>query len=140
MISDSHGNVTNLKHVMEFAKKIKVGAAIHCGDWDNMAAVETVLAYKIPVYSVLGNADIDPKIAEIFKRTYLELKLGDKKVGVIHDMGFLPRVDILFCGHTHEQYEQTVGGLRVVNSGALEHTINFAVYDTKTDKVELIHE
>ena len=43
VIADSHGNIANLKHVMEFGKKIKVGAIIHCGDWDNVKAVETVL-------------------------------------------------------------------------------------------------
>ncbi|PIP57073.1 YfcE family phosphodiesterase, partial [Candidatus Woesebacteria bacterium CG22_combo_CG10-13_8_21_14_all_45_10] len=33
VISDSHGNIANLKHVLGFAKKIKAEAIIHCGDW-----------------------------------------------------------------------------------------------------------
>ena len=36
VISDSHGHIANLKHVLEIAKKIGVKAVIHCGDWDNL--------------------------------------------------------------------------------------------------------
>lgn len=140
VISDSHGNITNIKHVMGFGKKIGVKAVIHCGDWDNAVAVETVLSYQIPIYSVFGNADIDPEIAKIFKRTYLELKLDDKKIGVIHNIKNLEsrilNLDIIFCGHTHGQYKKD----NIINPGALEHGINFAIYDTKTDEVELIYE
>lgn len=143
-VSDSHGNIVNLKHVMGFAKEIKAKAIIHCGDWDNAAAVETVLAYKIPIYSILGNADIDPKIARKFKRTYLEFKLDGKRIGVIHNIKNLElgirNPDILFCGHNHKQRERIKDGLRIVNPGALENNINFAVYDTISGEVEFITE
>lgn len=138
VISDSHGNIANLKHVMGFAKNIKAGAVIHCGDWDNVVAVETVASYKIPPYSVLGNADIDPKIAKIFNRTYLELKLDGRRVGVVHKVqdAVFNNQDIIFCGHTHKQEKKD----KVVNPGALEHSINFVIYDTETNKVEFINE
>lgn len=141
IISDSHGNIVNLKHVMGFGKKIGVRAVIHCGDWDNMAAVETVLAYKIPVYSVLGNADIDPKIRGMFNDQWLMVNLDGKKIGVIHKLiiGHQPLAigcDIVFCGHEHRQYQEG----NIINPGALENDVNFAIYDTKTDRVELIHE
>lgn len=138
VISDSHGNIANLKHAMGFAKKIKAGVVIHCGDWDDMAAVETVASYKIPVYSVLGNADLDPKIAKKFKRVYLELELDRKRIGVVHKIqdAVLNNQDIIFCGHTHRQEEKE----NVVNPGALENGINFAVYDTASGKIELINE
>lgn len=140
IIADSHGHLANLKHVMGFAERIKAKAVIHCGDWDNTAALETVLAYQIPLYSVLGNADIDPKIAEIFKRTYFEFKLNGRRIGVIHDIKNLEsgilNLDILFCGHTHKQFKKD----NIVNPGALVDGLNFAVYDTETGNVELIHE
>ena len=136
IISDSHGNIANLKHVMGFAKKVKVGAVIHCGDWDNVESVETVLSFGIPLYSVLGNADIDPGLgkrlkvkSKRFAEGYLEFKLGRKKIGIIHDINILPDVDILFCGHTHQRFEEIVDGVRIVNPGALENRINFAVYN-----------
>lgn len=143
VISDSHNNISNLKHVMEFAKRIKAGAIIHCGDWNSLAAVKTVVSYKIPIYSILGNADIDQKIGEKFKRVYLEFELDGRKIGVIHNAKNLEsgmqNPDILFYGHNHKQSENIKGGLRIVNPGALENDINFAIYDTQVNKVEFFN-
>lgn len=152
VISDSHANIANLKQVMGFAKKIKAGAVIHCGDWNNIAAVKTVLLYRIPLYSVLGNADIDPEIEELltmeckkFDRVFLEFELNERKIGVVHklDIKHQPSVincDIVFAGHTHKQVNKVVGAIRLINPGALEDDVNFAVYDTVLNKVELINE
>lgn len=145
VISDSHGNVANLKHVIGFVKRIGIGAIIHCGDWDTVESVEVVIASGIPLYTVLGNADVREDViqelkvkSEKFTEDYLEVGLGNKKVGVIHDISFIPKVDVLFCGHTHQQYESIIDGLEVVNPGALEQGINFAIYDTESGKIELI--
>jgi len=54
----------------------------------------------------------------------------------VHNVDFLPKVDILFCGHSHKQYKKD----NIVNPGALEYGINFAIFDTKTDELEFIHE
>lgn len=147
VISDSHGNIANLKHVMGFAKNVGAKAVIHCGDWNTVESVKTVLSFRIPLYSVLGNADVDPKVEKLlsakckkFDRVFLELELEGKKIGVIHDVDGLLKVDILFCGHTHQQYEYKIEGLRIVNPGALEGTINFAVFDTASGKIEFINE
>ena len=67
VISDSHGNIANLKHVMGFGKKIGVKAVIHCGDWDNIESVEAVLSFGIPLYTVLGNADVEEGLEEYIK-------------------------------------------------------------------------
>jgi len=45
VISDSHGNLSNLKHVMGFAKKLNIDAVIHAGDWNTIESVETVLSF-----------------------------------------------------------------------------------------------
>ena len=42
IISDSHGNIANLKAAMEIGKKADVSAVIHCGDWDDVKSAETV--------------------------------------------------------------------------------------------------
>lgn len=151
IISDSHGNIANLKHVLGFAKKIKAGAVIHCGDWDNLAAVETVLAYKIPLYAVLGNADIDERIenslkmqSKKFDKKFLEVEIDGRKIGVVHSIKYLVSgieyLSILFSGHRHRQGEFFQGGRKIVNPGALEKGINFAVYDTATDRVEFVND
>lgn len=146
IISDSHGNIANLKHVMGFGKEIEASAVIHCGDWNNVESVETVLSYKIPLYSVLGNADISPEVERIladkcrkFDRVFLQLELGGKTVGLIHDikkLGIDKRdLDIIFFGHWQKQKEISWNGIRAVNPGALENEINFAVYNTTSGDI-----
>lgn len=143
IIGDSHGNITNLKHVMGFAKTIDAKAVIHTGDWNNLKSVETVLEYKIPLYSCLGNADIDPDFK--FKE-FIEFEIDGVKIGLTHKPVNVSKyfedkdVDIVFCGHIHSKDDSYMGWARVVRPGALESDINFAVFDTKTKMVEFIHE
>lgn len=153
IISDSHGNIANLKHVMGFAKKIGVEAVIHAGDWNTLESVETVLSFGTPLYSVIGNADIDPSVneklkvkSEKFGGEFLEFELGGKRIGVTHKPNNVKKhfgdkkVDIVFVGHYHSKNESTVGGMRVVRPGAIINGINFAVYDTASGKIEFINE
>jgi hypothetical protein len=147
VISDSHSNIANLKLVMGFAKKLKAGAIIHCGDWDNLKSAEEVLIAGIPVYAVLGNADIHPEIEDMLKKKakefnekYLKLSLGSKRIGVTHnirDFIIKGKLDIIFCGHRHFKLEKITGGVKIISPGAL-HSIkpSFAVYDTDINGVE----
>lgn len=138
IISDSHGNIANLKHVLEFGKRINVEAVIHCGDWNSLKAVKLVKSYKIPVYGVLGNADIDDRLTNIFKQIE-KIEIDNKKILIIHNIKKLEarmqNLDIIFCGHTHKQGQNK----NVVNPGALESSVNFAIYDTISGRVEFIH-
>ncbi|MEK7472607.1 MAG: metallophosphoesterase family protein [Patescibacteria group bacterium] len=137
IIGDSHGNIANLKHVMGFAKNIKAKAVIHTGDWNNLKSVETVLEYKIPLYSCLGNADIDPRFE--FKEL-VEFEIDKVKIGLIHNIKKIKqdkdKFDFIFCGHNHQQRQIK----NIVNPGALENEINFAIFDTKTKIVEFIND
>lgn len=142
VISDSHGNISNLNHVLGFAKKINASAIIHCGDWNNLRAVDVVVDSGIPLYAVLGNADIDPELSNKFDENFLKIEIDGRKIGIIHNIKHLTfdiqKLDVLFYGHTHKQQESTLGGAKVVNPGALENDISFAVYDTMTNKIELV--
>jgi len=151
IISDSHGNLANLKHVLGFAKNIKMGAVIHAGDWNNIDSVETVLSFGIPLYTVLGNADIDPEVkeklkskSEEFGEDFLKVELGKKKIGITHKPSDVKKyftensVDIVFCGHFHSKDESMVNGIKVVRGGALENSVNFAIYNTVTSDLEFI--
>lgn len=146
VIGDSHGNIANLKHVLGFAKHIKVKAVIHTGDWNNIKSLETVFNYNIPIYTVMGNADIDPKliqklkiVSESYSDNCLKIKIDGLKVCVIHNLKYLKEnikhFDIVFCGHRHRQWTNQ----NIVNPGDLEKDINFAVFDTVSRKVELIN-
>ena len=151
VISDSHRNIANLKHVMGFAKEIKAGAVVHAGDWNNLKSLETVLDYKIPLYTVLGNADIDPEVCKNLKKyskkfgeSFLVTKIAGMKVGIVHklkviDYGVLKGLDVVFTGHYHSQKEWIIDGIKIIRPGALENSINFAIFDTENKKVELIN-
>lgn len=141
IIGDSHGNIANLENVCGFAKEIDAKAIIHTGDWNNLKSVETVLKHKIPLYSCLGNADIDPDFK--FKE-FVKFEIDGVKIGLIHNikklnedeiqLRYRENFDVIFCGHTHRQGQEN----NIINPGALENGINFAIFDTKTNEVELI--
>lgn len=137
VFGDSHGNIANLKHVMGFAKEIKAGAVIHTGDWYGFESIKTVINYGIPLYSCLGNADIDPRFK--FKE-FLEIEIDGVKIGLIHNIKKLRenrnKFDVIFCGHIHKQGQFG----NVINPGALENGINFAIFDTKTKMVEFVND
>lgn len=150
VIGDSHGNIANLKHVMGFAKHIKVKVVIHTGDWNDLKSLETVFNYNIPIYTILGNADIDPKLvrklkmsSKKFSEDFLKFKIGGVKIGVVHrftkdKQQVANDCSVIFTGHYHSQKEWEVDGIKIIRPGALENGINFAVFDTKTKSVEFV--
>jgi hypothetical protein len=159
IISDSHGNIANLKHVLGFAEKIKVDAVIHCGDWNTIESVETVLSFRIPLYTVLGNADIHEGVIQKLKKSaslrgksqkfsedFLDIRMGGRKIGITHKPSGVKKffegkkLDIIFTGHRHSKDESIVNGIKVVRPGAVINGNNFAVYDTVTNRVEFIED
>lgn len=149
IIGDSHGQLANLKHVMGFGKKIGVKAVIHCGDWDNPESVETVLSFGIPLYAVIGNADIDSKIEDILKFQAkkfdpycLKFKLDGRKIAVIHnakvDDKRLEGQDIVFSGDWHSNEIKEVNFTKFVRPGAVINGNNFAIYETVNNGVEFM--
>ena len=151
IISDSHGHIVNLKAVMEIAKKSNISAVIHTGDWDNVKSVETVLSYDIPLYTIMGNADIEDGMEEYmsynvkgFDRDFLKIELDGRKIGVTHrikkDDPRLEGLDIVFNGHYHSAEEKMINFTKFVRPGAILNGINFAIYETTNNETEFIHE
>lgn len=153
IISDSHGNIVNLNHVMGFAKKYGVSSIIHAGDWNNLESVETVLSYGIPLYAVLGNADIDPTIgkqlrmkSEKFDENFLIFKIGGRTIGITHKPSnnteyFLDtKLDLIINGHLHSKYESKETQIKIIRPGAIITGNNFAIFDTGSNRVEFIED
>jgi len=153
VISDSHGNVANLKHVMGFGKKIGVSAVIHVGDWNTLETIDAVLSFGIPLYTVLGNADVRPEVirhlkvkSKKFGEEFLEVELGGRKIGVTHRPSDIKKffagkkLDIIFHGHYHYKDEREIDGVKVVRPAGIVRGNNFAVYNTGTNKVEFIED
>lgn len=142
VISDTHDHMERIRHVLGFGKSFGVDGVIHCGDWSSTQAIEETASFDIPVYGVLGNADIDPRMVEDLKKycaesdeDFLKLEFGGKKIGICHFLNKLKDKmgdsDVLFCGHTHRRADQLIGPTRIVNPGALGRTSepSFVVYD-----------
>ncbi len=148
IISDSHANIANLKLVLGFAKKIKAAGIFHLGDWDDIKSIKEVLSARIPLYCILGNADIHLGMKDVLKdnskefdEKCLKFVLDYKLIGLVHNIKDFVydkrKFNIIFCGHKHYKSERIIDGVRIVSPGAL-HSIkpSFAVYDTGINKVE----
>jgi putative phosphoesterase len=143
VISDSHGHIANLKHVMGFGKKIGVKAIVHCGDWDNIESIETVLSFEIPLYTVMGNADVNEDIEEYIKFNAKKFELDGRKIGIKHKVKIddqFENLDIVFSGHYHSKEEKMINFTKFVRPGALINGNNFAIYETANNEVEFIEE
>lgn len=168
VISDTHGNLVAVRHVLDFAKAQNIEAVIHCGDWCDAQSVKTVLEYGLPLYAVMGNCDeahrnevslaLDSGSSEIstfaeasvdrhFAPDVWEGELGGRKIAIAHQPWKLDehrvsgKFDALFYGHFHHQAgSKMYGKTLVVNPGALGNTPkpSFAVYDTETNTATII--
>jgi predicted phosphodiesterase len=138
---------------MGFAKNIKVEAVIHCGDWNTLETVEAVLSAGIPLYTVLGNADVRPEVikelkarSKMFAEDYIKLEIGGRKIGVTHKPSDIKKffmnekLDVIFHGHWHQKDNKEINGVRVVRPTAIIRGNNFAVYDTSSGKIDFVED
>ena len=75
-----------------------------------------------------------------------EIKIGNIKISFCHfpklarELASTGRYNFVFYGHTHQPWEEELNGCRLINPGNLSNMLykaSFAVYDTKTEKLEL---
>lgn len=151
IISDSHGHIANLKTAMEIGKKADIKAVIHCGDWDNKESVEAVLSFGIPLYTILGNADVEEGLEEYLKFNtkkfdpyFLKFTIDGRKIGVVHKLRIndkrIESLNIVFNGDYHSKEIKDINFTKFVRPGALIRGINFAIYETETNEVEFVNE
>lgn len=154
IISDTHGNLGAIKHLVGFAKTEKLGAIFHCGDFSTPQDVVEVLRVGIPFYAVMGNAD-EARYEEIWRALEgtkkrgetIEFELNGKKIGMGHQpekvREFINsgKFDAVFHGHLHMSAGvKKIDNTLVVNPGALGNTTapSFAIYDTDTNYATII--
>ena len=143
--------MANLKAVMEIAKKSDIKVVIHCGDWDNILSVEAVVSFGIPLYTVMGNADVEEGIEDYirlntknFDPDFLKIEIEGRKIGITHkvkkDDNRFEGLDIVFSGHYHVAEEKMIDFTKFVRPGAILNGINFVVYETTNNNVEFVKE
>jgi len=153
IVSDTHNNIKNFNKVIDWLNKERITLILHCGDICNQETIdEAVKNFKgsasakastdKEIKFVRGNGDYElNNVPET-----IEIELGEKKIFFNHYPDIAKRAaesgkyDLVFYGHTHKPWEEKVGNCRLVNPGEVagqRFKPTFAIYDTKTDKLEL---
>ena len=143
IVSDTHNNSANFNKIINWLNYEKIKVILHCGDICNQETINgAVKNFRGEIKFVRGNGDFD---LENIPET-MEIDLGGKKIAFVHypkiakKLAESGKYDLVFYGHTHKPWEEKVGNCRLVNPGEVagqRFKPTFAVYDTKTDKLEL---
>lgn len=154
IVSDTHDHVNNFLKVITWLNANNIKTILHCGDICNQELIDQATKnFNGQILWVKGNGDYE--LHDI--KDLMEVELDGKKVAFIHypelakKMAESGKYDLVFYGHTHKPWEETVpvlpkpggeggGKCRLVNPGELagqRYKPTFALYDTETDKLEL---
>lgn len=156
IFSDSHDHQPNLEKFLDWADKNNITKLIFCGDLCAPAILKNIIApkFKGAIHMVFGNVtdrELLPRVAAGFEQVVHhgdqgEIKIDKSTIGFVHypkvarEMAASGRYDYVFYGHTHAPWQEKVNGCQLVNPGTLAGLFNkatFAVFDTKTNKLEL---
>jgi uncharacterized protein len=156
IISDTHDNIPNLEKALKWMNENGIEQIIHCGDLCAPSMLVEVLGpgFTGQIHMVFGNVEdreLLPKVVAGFANVKHygdvgEVELGGRKIAFVHfpdvakKLAQTGKYDLVFNGHTHLPWEETIGKTKIVNPGTLAGMFakaTFAVYDTENDKLEL---
>ncbi|MFA5128943.1 MAG: metallophosphoesterase family protein [Patescibacteria group bacterium] len=156
IISDSHDNIPNMEKALTWINQNNVELIIHCGDLAAPSMLAEIIAPKFSgefhfVHGNVGDPELLEKIAKDFSNVTAhgevgQIELDNRKISFTHfpekalELAKKDELDLVFYGHTHKPWEEKIGRTRLVNPGTLAgmfYRATFAVYDTKSDKLEL---
>lgn len=162
IISDIHDNVVNLLKAVKIFNERKVDLVIHCGDWVSPSTPNFCKELKCKIVSIFGNNEGDKYLFLTNKEKWnidfhdklVELELDGRKAVVYHGetkpileaLISSQKYDVVFSGHTHTAVVETKGKTLHVNPGSpcgvrgseLIKELTVAIYDTKSNKAEII--
>lgn len=158
IISDSHDNVANLEKFIAWANENKISILIHAGDVCAPSILKKVLApkFKGEIHLIVGNVG-DPGLLEKLSQSLAtvkyygkkgEIEVEGKKIAFVHFPEEAEKLvvekdyDLMVFGHTHETSISKKGSAQLLNPGTIGGLFGdstFAIYDTKTEKIEIKH-
>lgn len=154
IISDIHDNNERFLEIIEFTKKDKISKCVCCGDVTSINTLNTISESFKKIYLAFGNADYDIKMkVELipenieWDENLLEFKIRNLKCATIHNSWTAKKIaenekyDYIFSGHSHAPWAEKIGGTTIINPGEVcgrEGKPSFAIFDTKTNKANLI--
>jgi len=150
ILSDSHGEYLAVRAAMKLFDSIGAAHVIHCGDVCGESVFEEMVGR--PCTFVWGNCDDPTRELTSYLMTLglsaptavpSVLELSDRRIAVFHgherEFGRAAslKVDYILHGHTHVRRDESVGGVRIINPGALyrckERTV--ATLDLETNEL-----
>jgi len=156
IISDTHDNIPNLEKTLTWLKSQDISLIIHCGDLCAPSILTNILVPKFSgkihlIHGNVGDRELLTEKVKEFKNVRLhrevgEIKIDGKNIAFVHEpdeakkLAETGKYHLVFYGHNHKPWEEKIGQTKLVNPGTLAgmfYKATFAVYETKTDKLEL---
>lgn len=153
ILSDTHDQLANALEGVNLLRQAGVTRLIHCGDVGSTRIVDVLAGMSGSIF-VFGNTDYDREELSDYAHTVGVhcagtsdiLEIAGKRIGVTHgdDPRILSRLtraeahlDYLLTGHTHVRHDRRVGGIRMINPGALHRCAikSVATLDLMTDEL-----
>ena len=152
VISDTHGNIQNVIHILKLIRPLGVDTIIHCGDYIDDARRLIKLYPDITVYAVYGNCDGLAHKDEYTQIITLEkvpilithghrygIKWGDYKELYIDAKAEAAQLAI--CGHSHAAYLKKEQGIILLNPGSISlprdfNAPSYGIIDLEAGKIK----
>jgi len=126
VVSDSHGNTSNLKEAM--LRHPEVTRVLHCGDGEADIAALSAAYPSVRFDAVRGNCDL----GAVFPLQRL-LRIAGRRIFMTHghsygtkygmelllEQGRKERADVVLFGHTHRRLIERQNGILLVNPGSI---------------------
>ena len=152
ILSDSHGRHRAVRAALALFDELRVAHVIHCGDVGGMEVFDELVGRACTF--VWGNTDAAGTGIIAYLRTVgleppqavpTRLELAGRRIAVFHgherEFGRChanANLDYIFHGHTHQQRDERIGTVRIINPGALHRAAvkTVATLDLATDDLK----
>ncbi len=153
IMSDSHGRIEAVRSALSLLDEAGVEAVVHCGDVGGFDVLEELAGRR--AWFVWGNTDYPSPawrgeietLGFAWPEGPLSFTLAGRRIAVFHGheraFGHAVReasYDYLLHGHTHKRDDYRIGGMRVINPGALHRASvrSVATLDLAADDLTFI--
>jgi len=163
VLSDTHDNLLNVDKAVKIFNERGVEVVLHCGDFISPFVIRRLWKLKSKLIGVFGNNDGDKALLmRLAKERGFELhnqphsfEIEGRKILMLHGWGGKEETialisaiskqgnyDIVVYGHTHEPFEEKMGGTLVLNPGEtygyLTGKASVALLDVSKLEVEFV--